>query len=529
MTAEGGGTALAVVAPLSQPESSLPLSAHERAGLSLRERCRLRDSLIARELAGGQAPEQLLESLHARTLLRDQGSHFWRASLQPAPQPPAADPAAPDTATTTTTTTTTAAAAHSPTSGPVAASASGPGFARVSASAAAPLAAPLTPSPIRYFTDLTPDQLVGAAVSHASDKLGALREVFAAALLHGDTDTLALLASHPLAKHELGRPARYAPLLADLAVLLVRGEIDSGLVDWMFKSHGGAFGSWLGSDAPYMAVAVAEREEARQAAKEGGAAGAAAARAARVPRSSSGGGAGGGGGGSRGSSLGGSTVHRSRLVELLELFHVLGFAFAEDGGTFLRAMDLLSRDMVDEELLDWLLAEDCCTGPAGWAHVVAVRLHEPTPPAVFGGHSALAYLERRKLAPGPDALALTHRASRDVFEGFVSYVVVQHRCPHSPAQLYQLAVAGDRADQLAGGGRAAWLTQQGLAPGWCSMLKGLQLCGCFGAHIELDPEVVGVHARIQKQMDLIPAKALNAPGLRGYAQGLLDRALLQGA
>lgn len=61
------------------------------------------------------------------------------------------------------------------------------------------------------------------------------------------------------------------------------------------------------------------------------------------------------------------------------------------------------------------------------------------------------------------------------------------------------------------------------------MLKGLQLCGCFGAHIDLDPDVVAVHAGIQQQMDLIPAQALNAPGLRGYAQGLLDRALLQDA
>ncbi|KAG2433237.1 hypothetical protein HXX76_008307 [Chlamydomonas incerta] len=475
-----------------EPDPSLPLTAHERAGLSLRDRCRLRDSLTSPEVAGEQPPEQLLESLHARTLLRDQGCHFWRDSLAP----PTAEPP-PD------------AAALGPASGPVSASASGP----------------CTPaSPIQFYADLSPEQLVGAAVSHPTNKPGALREVFAAALLHGDTDTLALLGSHPLAKHELGRPHRHGPLLADLAVLLVRGEVDSALVDWMFKSNGGAFGSWLGSDVPYLAVAVGEREEAAQAAKEGGAAGAAAARAARARRSSSG-----GGGGSRGSSLGGSTVHRSRLVELLEVFHVLGFAFAEDGGTFVRAVDLLSRDKVDEELLDWLLAEDCSTGPAGWAHAVAVHLHDPSPPTVFGGHSALAYLERRKLAPGPDALALTHRASRDVFEGFVSHIVVQHRCPHAPARLYQLALAGDRADRLAGGGRAAWLTQQGLAPGWCSMLKALQLCGCFGAHIELDPEVVGVHTRIQQQVDLIPTQALNAPGLRGYAQGLMDHVLLQDA
>ena len=305
-----------------EPVPSLPLSAHERTGLTLRDRCRLRDNLMSPELVGEQSPEQLLESLHARTLLKDQGSHFWRAA--PQPTAPSLSDAAPDAA---------AAAAN--------AAATGASPGPVPASASALTIAPT--SPIQFYADLSPDQLVGAAVSHATDKPGALREVFAAALLHGDTDTLALLASHPLAKHERARPQRYGPLLADLAVLLVRGEVDSGLVDWMFKSSGGAFSSWLGSDVPYLAVAVAEREEARQAAKEGVAAGVAAARAARARRSSSGGG---GGACSRGSSLGGSTVHRSRLVELLEVFHVLGFAFAEDGGTFLRALDLYSRDKV---------------------------------------------------------------------------------------------------------------------------------------------------------------------------------------
>ncbi len=78
-------------------------------------------------------------------------------------------------------------------------------------------------------------------------------------------------------------------------------------------------------------------------------------------------------------------------------------------------------------------------------------------------------LDRDLRAHAPASLKHTSCAAfrtQDVFEGFVSHVVVQHRCPHSPARLYQLALAGDRADKPAGGGRAEWLTRQGLAPWW---------------------------------------------------------------
>ncbi|KAG2443247.1 hypothetical protein HYH02_009320 [Chlamydomonas schloesseri] len=297
--------------------------------------------------------------------------------------------------------------------------------------------------PVSEYANTPPRLLLESMSYTLLDPVCVCRDALLAAAQWGDTDALTLLARDGLFRQTMcGDHCRHQDhnstnsdnsnsdnsnsnrgvALADLTWAFCSGRVAPELLTWMFggraavaggdtDSAGGEaetagsapFAEWRHSDVPYLAAAVQlQRAWGLHDEGEQGAAGGAAA-----------------GGGSSSTShrqqrqhKGQQQQQRARTHALLDhLRAVGGFGFdkAATGGpcgggggrTFLRAVWLAATVLGPQQgadLLSWLLARGCPTGPPGWAYAAAM-FPPPVGVATYPNHNSRTSTQ----LPGADA------------------------------------------------------------------------------------------------------------------------------
>ncbi|KAG2445780.1 hypothetical protein HXX76_000384 [Chlamydomonas incerta] len=432
---------------------------HERAHMTLEQRCALRDAIMASHRAGVarqqlQQRREIAGAAGAAAAAAAAAAQGKRHPLAGGAEGDATDGAEDERGNTS----------PEPSAAPVALTAQGALFWRLrpgsrqahgaEGDAEDDAEADAAPSPVLHYPSYSlacmlaavPTQPHGlrhggagdGATVVTADRLSALRELTLAAALHGDTDMLTLLARVP-GIHEVRHQ-----LTADCAWWAVRGYVPMELLAWAVREPDGPLGGWRSSDAPFLAAALSLRQRASAGDGDGD--------DAEGP---------------------GAAEELRRAVGRL---HTAGFgSFHAAGRTFLAAVDLAARGKAAAELVCWLLDCGCPTGPPGWSYVAAIRpLVDGTGAFAFAAAAErclglAARLARGRVPLAAAALSGIAALPYDVYCSYITLLVREHGCPVDRTALYGEALDADAAATTAagyggGGGRAVWLRSQGLAP-----------------------------------------------------------------